>query len=431
MVLSKTLFLFTVLFLAGYYTPFQCFSQIWVAAVPVGIILIAAGLRKGGIIVLCSASILAGTYFHYQNGAPVTDSSTTSGVWRCRVETTTTAGAILANDSWKTVWASGRQLANSVSRGDSVIIIGSVNEGFMDSYTFYPIHSHLLQDRLRKAVTTSLSERIASRETSSLVSALLVGERGNLPNRIRSIFRDTGTSHLLALSGLHVGILSGIMLVIFRKLFGKGWLSILAVILTIFIYVFVSGARASTVRAGLMLLLVIVVWQSSGRRPELLFVWSVAVIILTAASRGHVLNDTGAQMSFGAVLSLIILGREFRCRAGRILSIAYAGVVVTTVLAPLVSLRYGGLSPVAPVATVISFPFMLTTMTTGFLTLLGPFASAASLLSEWSVFIWLAVLRILESGMIIFQKWMYWLWPLCLIALWLFSRRRGFRRRFR
>lgn len=431
MVFSKTIFLFTVIFLAGYYTPFQCFSQIWVAALPVGVILIAAGLRKAGIILLCSISFIAGANIDAGSSTIMADAATSSGVWRCRVETSTTAGAVLSNNTWNTAWASSRQLARSVSRGDSVIIIGSVNEGFMDSYTFYLIPSSLLQDRLRKTVSESLSGRIASREASSLVSALLVGERGNLPQAVRAVFRDTGTSHLLALSGLHVGILAGIMLVIFRKLFGKGWLSILAVILTIFIYVFVSGARASTARAGLMLMLVIVVWQSSGIRPELLFVWSVAVIVLTAVSRGDVLNDTGAQMSFGAVLSLIILGREFRCRAGRILSIAYAGVVVTTALAPLVSFRYGGLSPVAPFATVISFPFMLTTMITGFMTLLGPFASAASLLSEWSVFIWLAVLRILESGTIIFQKWMYLLWPLCLIALWIFSRRRGFRRRFR
>ena len=431
MVLSKTLFLFTVLFLAGYYTPFQCFSQIWIAALPAGVILIAAGLRKGGIIVLCSVSFLAGASVYTRSSDLAADCAAAAGVWRCKVETTTTAGAILANDSWNTAWASGRRLACSVSRGDSVVIIGSVDKGFMDCYTFLAIPSSLLQDRLREAVTASLSARIASREASSLVSALLVGERGNLPQEVRRSFRDTGTSHLLALSGLHVGILSGLMLIIFRKLFGKGWLSIFAVILTTFIYVFVSGARASTVRAGLMLLLVIVVWNSSGRRPELLFVWSVAVIVLTAVSMGEVLNDTGAQMSFGAVLSLIILGRNFHCRASWILSIAYAGVVVTIALAPLVSLRYGGICPVAPVATVISFPFMLAAMITGFVTLCGPLATAASVLSEWVVFVWLAVLGILESGTIIFQQWMYWLWPFCLIALWLFSRRRGFSRRFR
>lgn len=430
MVLSKTLFLFTVLFLAGYYTPFQCFSQIWTAAIPAGIVLVAAGLRKAGIIVLCSASFFAGAYLYSTNRIH-SDYAPAAGVWRCSVETTTTGGALLVTAAGNTVWASDRELAQSVSRGDSVIIMGSVRDGFMENCIFQPVPSPLLQDRLRKAVTASLSSKITSRETSSLVSALLVGERGQVPLSVRRLFRDTGTSHLLALSGLHVGILSALMLIIFQKLFGKGWIAIFAVILITFIYVFVSGARASTVRAGLMLLVVLAVWHSSGRTPELLFVWSVAVITLSIFSKGDVLNDMGAQMSFGAVLSLMILGRNWRGKAGRILSIAYAGVVVSVALAPLVSFRFGGFSPVAPFATVISVPFMLGTMITGFLTLLWPFASAASLLSEWVVFIWLSILELLQSERFVFQEWMFWLWPLCLIALWLFSRRRGFLLRFR
>lgn len=430
MVLSKTLFLFTVLFLAGYYTPFQCFSQIWVVPSTAGILLVAAGLRKFGIIVLCSASFFAGAYLYSTSGVNP-DCASAAGVWRCRVETTTTGGALLVTAAGNTVWASDRELAQSVSRGDSVIIIGSLNDGFMETSIFQPFPSPLLQDRLRKAVTISLAGKITSRETSSLVSALLVGERGEVPLSVRGLFRDTGTSHLLALSGLHVGILSALMLILFRKLFGKGWLSIFAVILITFIYVFVSGARASTVRAGVMLLVVLALWHSSGRTPELLFVWSVAVIILSVFSKGDVLNDTGAQMSFGAVLSLIILGRNWSGKAGRILSIAYAGLVVSIALAPLVSFRYGGFSPVAPLATVISVPFMIGTMITGFLTLLWPFASVASLLSEWVVFIWLAILEILRSDRFIFQEWMFWFWPICLIALWLSSRRRGFLLRFR
>lgn len=431
MVLSKTIFLFTFLFLAGYYTPIRCFSQIWIAAIPVGIAAVAFGLRKAGIIILCSVSFLSGAYIDNIRVETSSNPESVSGVWRCSVETTTIAGALLNTAAGNTVWASNRKLAQSVSRGDSVITIGSINEGFMETSAFYPVRSSLLQDRFRREVRTRLAGRIPSRVTSSLVSALLVGERGQMPRSVRIVFRDTGTSHLLALSGLHVGILSAVILILFRKLFGKGWISIFSVILIMFVYVFVSGARASTLRAGLMLLLILVLLQLSGRVPDLLFVWSVAVIVLSIISSGDVLNDTGAQMSFGAVLSLIILGKQFHGKAGRLLSIAYAGVVVTIALAPLVSVRYGGLSPVAPVATVISVPFMLAAMTTGFLTLLWPFASAASVLSEWIVFVWLEILGILESGKIIFQNWMFLLWPVCLFALWLFSRRRGFLRRFR
>lgn len=431
MVLSKTLFLFTALFLAGYYTPLHCSSQIWLAAIPAGMVLAASGFRKCGMILLCIISVLAGSYLDDHDRQSCSPQHSISGVWGCRIETTTTTGALLDTPMGYTVWSSDRALARSVSRGDSVVIIGSVNGTFLEISAFRSNPSTSLQDRLRRTASISLSTSIASRKTSSLVSALLVGERGYLPPSVRQVFSDTGTSHLLALSGLHVGILSTMMLIIFRKLFGKGWLSILAVILIAFIYVFVSGARASTVRAAVMLLLVLVLLHLSGRTPDLLFVWSVAVIFLTVFSSGDVLNNVGAQMSFGAVLSLIVLGKNFTGKPGWILSIAYAGVVVTVALAPLVSFTYGGMSPVAPLATVISVPFMLGTMVTGFLTLLFPFLSAASILAEWIVFTWLAILEILKSGRIVFLEWMFWVWPVCLITLWLYSRRRGFLHRFR
>jgi ComEC/Rec2-related protein len=431
MVFSKTLFLFTALFLAGYYTPLHCSSQIWLAAIPAGIALAAFGLRKYGIIVLCIVSVFAGSYLddpHRQLRSPL---HSISGVWGCSVETTTTTGALLNTPMGYTVWSSNRILAESVSRGDSVLIIGSVNGAFLESSAFRSIPSTSLQDRLRRAASVSLSTSRASRKTSSLVSALLVGERGYLPPSVRQVFSDTGTSHLLALSGLHVGILSTMMLFISRKLFGKGWLSILTVILIAFIYVFVSGARASTVRAGVMLVLVLTLMHLSGRTPDLLFVWSVAVLFLTGVSSVDVLNNVGAQMSFGAVLSLIVLGRNFKGKPGWILSIGYAGVVVTVALAPLVSFTYGSMSSAAPIATVISVPFMLGTMLTGVLTLLFPFLSTVTILTEWIVFTWLGILEIFKFGRIVFLEWMLWVWPVCLITLWLFSRRGSFRHRFR
>ncbi len=431
MVLSKTLFLFTFLFLAGYYTPIYFVSQIWMAVIPVAVVLISMGRLRSGIFLLCIVSFLAGANFDLPRPDSLSSPEPAGGVWHCTIETSTTAGALLNTDSGKTFWTSNRELAGSVSRGDSLIVIGSINGSFMHSHAFHTIQSSSLPNRARRAVSRSLVLRIPSRVCSSLAAALIAGERGNLPESVRRVFGATGTSHLLALSGLHVAILSGFLLVLFRKIFGRGWVSIAAVILCVFAYVFVSGARASTLRAGVMLLLILVIWFSSGRTPDLLFVWSVAVIVLTIVSKGNVLNDTGAQMSFAAVLSLIFMGRQFRGRAGRVLSVVYAGLVVTIALAPLVSFRYGGLSPVAPIATVISIPFMLATMIGGSFSLFWPFTAAVSVLSEWIVFIWMGILEYLDSGMVVFEKWMFWLWPVCLAALWLFSGRRGFRRRFR
>ena len=379
--------------------------------------------------VFCAVFLFAGSYIDStgSNSAQIEG----AGVWRCGVETTSTKGALLSPPGSGVVWASGRRLAESVSRGDSVLIIGSISGAFMNGSAFRAIPSNSIPDRVRRKATSVLSERISSRTASSLTAALLVGERGYLSPSVRQVFADTGTSHLLALSGLHVGILSTFALIFFRKLFGRGWLSLLFVVLALFIYVSVSGARASTLRAGLMLLFVLVLFHLSGRTPDLLFVWSVAVIVLTVLSSGHVLENMGAQMSFGAVLSLIILGRKFTGKTAWLFSAGYAGIVVTVSLSPLVSFTYGGVNPVAPVATVLSVPFMLGTMLTGFLALAFPFLLSLSILNEWFVFIWLAILEILKSGRMVFSTRMFWLWSVCIIILWLFSRRSGFLRRFR
>jgi len=402
----------------------------WPAVLLFALLLVSAGMRRSGIIILCISSALVGASIEQSSGQLQSSDTSVSGVWYCIVETTTSDGALLETSTGYTAWSSNRRLAASVSRGDSVVIIGSINGAFMQSSVFRAIPSALPQDIIRRHIAGHIADLIPSRKTSSLVSALLIGERGNLPTSVRGIFRDTGTTHLLALSGLHVGILSTLSLLLFRKLFGKGWLSVIAVIFSMLLYVFISGARPSALRAGVMLLMILILMHSSGRTPDLIFIWSIAAIILIAASGGEVLNDVGAQMSFCAVLSLILLGRRFEGKAGLVLSIAYAGVIVTIALAPLVSITYGGLSPVAPIATVISLPFMLGTIITGTSALILP-AGAFSVLCEWIVFLWLAVLGFLRSGRIVFLEWMFWLWPLCLIALWIFSRRNGFLRRFR
>ena len=55
-------------------------------------------------------------------------------------------------------------------------------------------------------------------------------------------------------------------------------------------YVFLAGARASTVRAGIMGMFILIAWQAVGKTPDILFVWAFAVIALIAFSGGAVLN---------------------------------------------------------------------------------------------------------------------------------------------
>lgn len=434
--MGKLLFSITSLFLLGYYLPFGVEHPLWIIPAVIGIIAAVAGYRRYGMLLLCASSLLVGLYWnnnHLREHYEESPETARGGVWSCRVETSTTRGALLLTESGRQVWSSDKELAQSVRRGDSVLVLGSLRGNYLESCSFITIQSNSPQNRIRRVICKRWKEKLHSRETSSLVSALLAGERGTISPSTRSVFEMTGTSHLLAVSGLHVGIICAIILIIARQILGKTWLAVFITILLMGSYVFLAGARASTVRAGIMGMFILIAWQSVGKTPDLLFIWSFAVIVLIILSSGSVLNDIGAQMSFSAVLSLILFGRSFRGNIyKKMFSILYAGIVVTLSLAPLVSSTFGAVSPVAPIATVISLPFMLALMALGVISLSWGFvAEGASILAEWTVFIWLKLLHVLEFRRFEFKEWMLVIWFAGIIMLLLFSRRRGFFRRFR
>lgn len=430
MLFKRLPFLLVALFLTGYYTPAGLQAQLWIPALAAGVLLAAAGSGKFGRLLLCSAALLAGMGMTREAYGPSGPVHGRGGVWKFSVVTTTTGGALLHSHDTGSVWASGRELPKSCARGDSVVAIGWLRGRFIGVSAFSVKRSGAFQDRLRRRLSATLADRIPSRVTSSLAAALTAGERGYLPLLVRDAFRRTGTSHLLALSGLHVGILATAVLALFRGLTGKGLFAAAAVILVCGLFVMVSGGRPSTIRAWIMLTAVITLWHLWGRPPDLLMVWSVAALLILAVSGRGVLNDVGAQMSFAAVLSLVLIGRKFKGRGKWFLSAGYAGVVVTLALAPLVSSVYGGFNPVAPLATAVSIPFMLALMILGLLVLL-PLMGPAAVLAEWTVYLWFGMLENMGTGGIVYRPWMTWVWAAGITGLWFFSRRRRYLFRFR
>ena len=98
----------------------------------------------------------------------------------------------------------------------------------------------------------------SSAQTNALLKALLTGERSTLPAGLTEAFRDSGASHILALSGLHLGIIYGIFSkVLFfmgNSVAGRRMRSAVIVILCGF-YTLATGAGPSIVRAFIFILL--------------------------------------------------------------------------------------------------------------------------------------------------------------------------------
>ncbi len=138
---------------------------------------------------------------------------------------------------------------------------------------------------------------------ASLLVGILLGDETGIPARLQQAFKNTGTAHIVAISGFNIAIIAGLLVTVFSRLLGKQRGAIAAV-LGIAAYTILVGADASVVRAALMGGLGIFARQSGRRQDAINTLAAVAAIM--AAANPFILWDVGFQLSFGATLGLIL-----------------------------------------------------------------------------------------------------------------------------
>lgn len=179
------------------------------------------------------------------------------------------------------------------------------------------LHAEEVRTLFRETLEETLPEKDAG-----LFLALLVGDRSGLPEGIRELYQSQGIAHLLAISGLHLGIIGMGLYRILRRLgLGTGGAGILAGLLII-CYGILTGAQGSALRAVLMLLVRFLSLRL-GRSYDLLSALSLSAILL-AAVHPYIILQSGFQLSFGAVCGIGLLsealirgGERLRENAGR------------------------------------------------------------------------------------------------------------------
>ena len=157
---------------------------------------------------------------------------------------------------------------------------------------------------IRRSIRSTVDRNLLG-APAALLKGLLLGEKHALPKEVREAFNRVGVSHVLAVSGLHVGLIAGIFFFVFR-LFGltrrrATWVTVGALI----VYVFVVDLRPSVVRASIMagLFLIAFVIERDTDLWNLLGVSALIILLIWPQS----LFDVGFQLSFGAVGSIALL----------------------------------------------------------------------------------------------------------------------------
>lgn len=143
----------------------------------------------------------------------------------------------------------------------------------------------------------------------AVLSALTVGDKENLSEDMRETYSIAGASHVLALSGLHIGLLSTLFLFFFSFLW-KRWaafkpLGFFLVILFLWAFAFLTGLSSSVVRSVIMFSLLVVSRLQSEKLLSLNTLAATAFLMLLYNPLW--LFDVGFQLSFVAVVSILLI----------------------------------------------------------------------------------------------------------------------------
>lgn len=162
---------------------------------------------------------------------------------------------------------------------------------------------------LREKITTLLAHYSFSSDALGLTAALTLGHREMLSDDITEDFRRSGITHILAVSGLHVGMFSLLVLGILSFLKGRlAFIPPLAAISAIWCFALVTGLGPSVVRASIMFTFLhagLLIKRGVNSINSLLASAFLLLVINPA-----LLFDTGFQLSYSAVLFILLFYRE-------------------------------------------------------------------------------------------------------------------------
>jgi competence protein ComEC len=166
-----------------------------------------------------------------------------------------------------------------------------------------------------------IAELIESRgrpEQQAVLKALVIGDRSSISHELRDAFQRAGAGHLLAISGLHIGIVATVTFVLFRWIFGFvrpllwcAWIrpaAAVAAVLPVSVYGMLSGWAASTQRAVLMVVVFLAGFLVRREQDGINTLAFAALLILVVSP--PMLFSISFQLSFAAVLFILCgLGR--------------------------------------------------------------------------------------------------------------------------
>ncbi len=225
-----------------------------------------------------------------------------------------------------------------------------------------------LRHRLADVLASVLPEPQAS-----LAQGIILGLRNDIPEDLNRRFSETGTTHILAISGLNIAIVAGLALATGNLLFGRRWyLYVWLALAAVWLYAIISGAEPPVIRSAIMAS-VFLSAELLGRQRNAVTALIFAAALMTGLDP-QLIFSASFQMSFLAVLGLTFIfpllsgwgrkiiesrlqGHRLPARAAIFASDSIAATLAAILAVwPVVAYYFGIFSLVGPLATLIALP---------------------------------------------------------------------------
>ncbi len=299
--------------------------------------------------------------------------------------------------------------------------------------------------RARGRLSDSLAAALPSPQ-SSLAQGMLLGRRGQISQEVRDSFRQTGTAHLLAISGLHVGVILAMGMGAAGAIFGRRrQFYLLLPLAAIWVYALTSGLPVSALRAGLMgslYLAAIALGRPHNPMPAL----ALSAVVITAFDP-LALTQVSFQLSFTAMAGVLLAlpwaerandalrnrptggGPTWKTGAARLGGWAASGAIVsvgaTVGTFPLVALYFGQVPLLGIPLTILALPSLPFILGTSLATALGglahPILGQVLGVAAWAPLSYLLAVVSAPPGPAVATGWagppLVWSWYLALAGV--------------
>ncbi|MFN7003134.1 MAG: ComEC/Rec2 family competence protein [Roseinatronobacter sp.] len=229
--------------------------------------------------------------------------------------------------------------------------------------------------RLRMRISTAVQDRLPG-DRGGFAAAILTGDRSGIAQEQMEHLRRSNLAHLLAISGLHMGLLTGFVFGLLRLLMAlvppfalrmpTRKIAAVGALLAGAFYLALSGGNVATERAFIMVAVMLVAILLDRRAISLRSVAMAAVIILLL--RPEALVQAGFQMSFAATVALVAVfrflsdERDWRGRVPRwawpVISVVICSLVAGIATAPIAAASFNRIAEYGLIANLLTVPLM-------------------------------------------------------------------------